>query len=169
MDFELEEIFGPTIDMNKTFHYEEELDLDLNQAEESKVVDTLFDFKCLSLQPQNEKTEMSASRIKPKFSEEKILSEVIQKIHNSSLKACGKCGVIQKSVKLRKHEKRCKPITFNYTSSSSNNFDCLICSRSFAKRSSLAIHMKGASQCNSSKTKIPRPIQCKLFQVKEGF
>ena len=30
MDFELEEIFGQTIDMNKTFHYEEELDLDLN-------------------------------------------------------------------------------------------------------------------------------------------
>merc|ERR1712098_196302 len=122
MFFESEELSGPVVDLNKSFYFDEDLEIDLKQPEEQVMEEAFFDLKCLSLKP-NEKTKL-ASRVKPAFLEETMPIEVVKKM-KSSLKRCQKCEVLLNSEKVRRHEKRCKPFSFQLLPNQSNISCCV--------------------------------------------
>ena len=131
MYFESEELSGPAVDLNKSFYLDEDLEIDLKQPEEPIIEEAFFDLKCLSLQ-KNKDSKMQkqfpkklASRVKPTFLEESMPIEVVKKM-KSSLKRCQKCQLLLNSNKIRRHEKRCKPFSFQLLPTKNNCRSCCI-------------------------------------------
>ena len=147
MYFESEELSGPAVDLNKSFYLDEDLEIDLKQPEEPIIEEAFFDLKCLSLQ-QNEKPKKLASRVKPTFLEETMPIEVVKKM-KSSLKRCQKCQLLLNSNKIRRHEKRCKPFSFQLLPTKNNCRTCCIKFSSKNKDSKMQKQFPKKHPCNS--------------------
>ena len=86
-DFDRESSSEPSVDLNKAFYFDEDLEMDLKQVEDPIMEDANFDLKCLSL---NSKQKKSVS-FSPMFSvnseisshaSEKLLSEAVDEVFN---------------------------------------------------------------------------------------
>ena len=100
MDLSLEEFSSdvdPVVDLNKSFYFDDDLDMDLKQAEDPRMEDAHLDLRSLSLDHSSSSSDSSlnstftsnskifTSPSAPGFATEKLLSEAVDTVFSNNL------------------------------------------------------------------------------------
>ena len=100
MDLSLEEFSSdvdPVVDLNKSFYFDDDLDMDLKQAEDPRMEDAHLDLRSLSLDHSSSSSDSSlnstftsdskifTSSSAPGFATEKLLSEAVDTVFSNNL------------------------------------------------------------------------------------